>query len=497
MCSLIALVTFLAQSDVNRRYLHLNVSHLSNTYISLRTAVAHYRNSAHDQASLDYLKKRWNTFTDDLAKMRPTKSLERMNLMDLGKLKSYEKIAPLDAKVSLMQDKMNLADLEKIEFYEKIAPHVDQFYLTKGLFHADLSPSDAIAPLVVDYYDASQYYLPDGYYRYFYGESTSGSTYPYIRPIGKYDDINSFPTNTFHSYSHLFPSIKIYFHLIYLYNEPSPIIMERLRLSEIFAEDYPIPTRTILTKIDYNNKFTRKLMNIIGMDYVIYREEGYPNLEGKLKEVGFVPSKIQADSVRVKIFHNPYSYGRAYIAPWVQTIKPEENIANRLNIYTSMHPTGVDLMNSWPWAFPLQKDFMDFISKIPGDIKQATLIETPESEEYSPTPVIHSSASQINSLKILGTKAVFEVDAQEDDTWLVYNTAALEGWKAFSDQKELPIRKANLGFIGVKLTKGEHLVWMEYRPFSFFAGLVITLIGWVFTMACIVRSQVASFRGLV
>ena len=43
--------------------------------------------------------------------------------------------------------------------------------------------------------------------------------------------------------------------------------------------------------------------------------------------------------------------------------------------------------------------------------------------------------------------------------------------------KEVPIKRANLGFMGIKLNKGQHLVWMEYRPISLFIGLTVTLGG--------------------
>jgi hypothetical protein len=247
------------------------------------------------------------------------------------------------------------------------------------------------------------------------------------------------------------------------------------------VENYPLPTRTILSKIPFENSFTRKLMNIVGLDYVIYRKVGYPNLEDKLEVAGFTPIDL-AESVGVKIFKNPDSYGRAYIANWIRTIKPEEDFKNRYGSFNAK--------SEWPWDFSLQKNFLDLMESIPSDYSRATLIESSDPNEYSPKPYIRSNESKVKIIKILATKAMFEVDAKEDDTWFIYNSAALKGWRAFSSSKEIPIRKANLGFIGIKLNKGKHRIWMEYRPVSLFVGFFITVGGWVIVTFFLFRYSV-------
>ena len=82
---------------------------------------------------------------------------------------------------------------------------------------------------------------------------------------------------------------------------------------------------------------------------------------------------------------------------------------------------------------------------------------------------------------------MFEVEAKEDNTWFVYNSAALKGWRAFSGSSEVPIRKANLGFMGIKLNKGKHMIWMEYRPVSLFIGFFVTMGGWIMVTFFLLR----------
>jgi hypothetical protein len=465
---LISLATFLTQNYQSRLYMTNKVpltpaaGHIKDTFFSMRTAVMHLRNNTHDQASFNYLKTRWQQFIIDLKDTKIEKS---------------SKLYPM-----LANNNPDF-DANSLEHYERVAPLIDKFYLDKSYWRADRSPAYSVAPLVLNYYGASQYYLPNKYSLYFYGENQSGAWYPYIRPSGKNADINSYPTSTLASYSRHFPSINVYFHLLYIYNKPtSDITWENWKYKPTHIEDYPFPTRTLLDKIPFDKMLNRKLMNIIGLDYFLYRKEGYPHLEDKLKVAGFIPTNL-AESVRVKILKNPDSYGRAYIADWVKTIKPEEDFKNRygpLNIKTE-----------WPWDFSLQKNFLNLISSIPTDsYRRATLIESPDPNEYSPEPTIHSKESQVNIVKILATKAMFEVEAKEDNTWFVYNSAALKGWRAFSGSSEVPIRKANLGFMGIKLNKGKHMIWMEYRPVSLFIGFFVTIGGWIMVTFFLLRYSV-------
>ena len=107
------------------------------------------------------------------------------------------------------------------------------------------------------------------------------------------------------------------------------------------------------------------------------------------------------------------------------------------------------------------------------------MIESSDPDDYSDKPYVYSADSNVNILKILGSKAVFDVDCKEDNCWFIYNSAALKGWKAFSGSQPLPIHKANLGFIGLKLNPGKHFVWLEYRPFSSTLGFMVTFGGWM------------------
>ena len=70
-----------------------------------------------------------------------------------------------------------------------------------------------------------------------------------------------------------------------------------------------------------------------------------------------------------------------------------------------------------------------------------------DTEDFKINPQEYQSNSSVDIVKIIEAKAVFEVDCLEDLCWLVYNSAALNGWKAYSGSKELLVHKAYLGFM--------------------------------------------------
>ena len=178
------------------------------------------------------------------------------------------------------------------------------------------------------------------------------------------------------------------------------------------------------------------------------------------------------------------------MAKWVKTIKPNDNYFNK-NIF--------ELGMTWPVSRELLEHFNQHLSEIP-DTQGATLIESMDTEDFKINPQEYQSNSSVDIVKIIASKAVFDVDCKEDHCWLVYNSAALNGWKAYSGSERLQIHKANLGFIGIKLDRGQHFVWMEYQPWLPTIGLLIALSGWIFTLAqiifhlCPLRSRI--FPGL-
>ncbi len=62
--------------------------------------------------------------------------------------------------------------------------------------------------------------------------------------------------------------------------------------------------------------------------------------------------------------------------------------------------------------------------------------------------------------------------------WLVLSDLWYPGWRATVDGEPTPLFRADYLFRALWLPPGEHIVRFEYRPASFYAGLVLSLVGW-------------------
>ena len=75
------------------------------------------------------------------------------------------------------------------------------------------------------------------------------------------------------------------------------------------------------------------------------------------------------------------------------------------------------------------------------------------------------------------------------DTFLYASDAFYPGWRAYVDGQRTEILRANLAFRAVKVPPGEHTIWFRYVPISFYAGLVLTVIGFILSGLLIVRRR--------
>jgi hypothetical protein len=64
-----------------------------------------------------------------------------------------------------------------------------------------------------------------------------------------------------------------------------------------------------------------------------------------------------------------------------------------------------------------------------------------------------------------------------DDAVLVVSESYEKGWRATVDGRPARIFRANAAFLGVRLTRGEHVVRFEYRPRGLVGGLALAAVG--------------------
>ena len=384
-----------------------------------------------------------------------------------------------------------------IEFFNEIAPEIDNFYYLD-------EPSTAIqmdtktnyhGPLTYNINNIPQFYFPDEYQLFFVVNSDGNVT---SMPVGKKSEVKA---GMHKGAGPGYPSIDVTFHLRNLFYKSLDIVAgggwdfndSGVRLEQVLG-----------------NPDGKKMLNILGVDFLVFpkyyltqlppKSVYFPNPKITFSEkrkgllsMGLIPFDLPKsykvaprfpDRYGILVFKNPESYGKAFMAKWVKTIKPNDNYFNK-NIF--------ELGMTWPVSRELLEHFNQHLSEIP-DTQGATLIESMDTEDFKINPQEYQSNSSVDIVKIIASKAVFDVDCKEDHCWLVYNSAALNGWNAYSGSEKLQIHKANLGFIGLKLEKGKQLVWLEYAPVSLVIGLLVTLTGWIFVFWFMSKTRASAWK---
>jgi hypothetical protein len=77
-----------------------------------------------------------------------------------------------------------------------------------------------------------------------------------------------------------------------------------------------------------------------------------------------------------------------------------------------------------------------------------------------------------------------EVVVQSNDgVWVVLSDTYYPGWRAFLDDNQTELYRANGNFRAVWSPSGEHTISFQYLPVWFVVGIVVSLIGWLILLA--------------
>lgn len=73
-----------------------------------------------------------------------------------------------------------------------------------------------------------------------------------------------------------------------------------------------------------------------------------------------------------------------------------------------------------------------------------------------------------------------------EDEMLVFSIPNVRGWHVYIDEKPVKVCNANIGFISVILTEGEHLIQLKYEPIAFWPGIFISITASIIYLGMIV-----------
>lgn len=142
-----------------------------------------------------------------------------------------------------------------------------------------------------------------------------------------------------------------------------------------------------------------------------------------------------------------------------------------------------ELQNHFPRAYIVpnalqltsQQEVLSAIKKNTVDLKRFVLI----SEKITSAKKNNGSFQQAPITSYKPDEIIIQTTL-DNPGYLILSEMWFPGWKAFDNEKEVPILKANYLFRGIYLTKGNHNIRFIYDPISYKIGFVTSLVTLLF-----------------
>jgi uncharacterized membrane protein len=95
----------------------------------------------------------------------------------------------------------------------------------------------------------------------------------------------------------------------------------------------------------------------------------------------------------------------------------------------------------------------------------------------SASPGVHDNGPGTIVLRSYSRGGAYAFDAEmRRDGYVVLSDSAWRGWRAFVDDREVPVDRANAAFLAVHVPQGRHHVRVVYRPRSFVIGAWVSVL---------------------
>ena len=91
----------------------------------------------------------------------------------------------------------------------------------------------------------------------------------------------------------------------------------------------------------------------------------------------------------------------------------------------------------------------------------------------------------------IGTNRIYGRAEMKEDGMILFTVPYSKGWTAYVDGERQKIYKADVGFLAVKVNKGEHMVVLKYDTPGFFSGCVLFIIGLILLVLIEIRTNMS------
>lgn len=242
------------------------------------------------------------------------------------------------------------------------------------------------------------------------------------------------------------------------------------------------------------NPFTRKLLNISGMDIFTVDKQDLPakkvphvipiktTMPKMFDKVPPLKNKIRPKSLMGKGYQsyiNTDSYGMAYLANNINYVDPrniKEHEAVIKNFFA--HADEPDTIQFRQATSALYYLLMSLHEK-----RDILLEDIPKMTAKDSRP-----AGNVTIQGIVGERALFNTNCARKDCRFVLNITMAPGWRAFVNGKPADILRANLTFMSIPVPEGKATVWFIY---SSLPNLISYLISMVSLIMIFVISRVS------
>ncbi len=151
----------------------------------------------------------------------------------------------------------------------------------------------------------------------------------------------------------------------------------------------------------------------------------------------------------------------------------------------------------WPWRSPRTEYTISlgFCSEPINKIEYMAFFEYDDVEMYYIPENVYTEGYEnvcketLENVQLSTNSLTGTINVSSDKV-LCINLLHNNGWKAFIDNVETPIYKANGLFLGIKLREGTHNIKLVYRTPLLYEGIVVSLSTWIiFIIICIIKNK--------
>lgn len=433
-------------------------------YITLAANLANMPNLSGDRANLEFLRDRLVAFEEDVA-------LRRLPDAEIH-AKTYSRIISSFGATTAR----GLAPQQILPAVRALARVVDDAMLDeRGCVYPPMIDGDNLAVKWVIRYNNDALYqgLPGRHLRVMgatgrpptFSSETKKYEAPLVKPLPRTTDshlglgaglfVNNATTTVDSRFMMGYPLL----HALYLY--PGYHFERRGTYDDLMY--WKFDAREVLQPA------ARRLFDIAGVDVVTVREE---DLEAPLDFSGM--QRLATDlsrtvDPRYAVLLNHRSYGMAYLANIVTYVDAAEADAaeKKIRDYFRFRLAETDYRST-----------VDSLSRqlltLPG--YRSVLIERPSGKVKKNTDTgLSSRAGDVAIEGIVGPSAYFQANCLRARCSLIFNMAALPGWRAYVDGNPTPVYRANYAFIAIEIEGGRHQVLFRYLPDSAVLGKWLTM----------------------